>query len=494
MRSFRGIVISPFIVTILTILLDADLTSTASCITRPLYLPVRDVSISLSSTMPRGIAFGIGNPPQHVALQPSLMINSTFIPRYITDDDDGDCYANKASLSSPPCADTYGGGFITARSSTWTTDASKSNLSASEYDRRFNMFTNRTNGYDTLGLEDASNLGISSMPVVLPNGAFGNFSNSPLGLGEDSVFLSALHSSSFIPTKSWGLGPNGLCLGCIDAAAVRGTFVSAPIGNPVEKNCAMQVNVVDVGYKPANGSAQTRISTGTFPACVEPGSSSIILPQTVIDAYAATTGARQGSSDYATYTQFSLSSGKPDGALVFTLAGDFSVAVNLNPQNDSYYWNLPFGVGGWGSYEVGTFVLGQPFTDQVYLKYDDAAKTYGIAGGNNVSRQEIQGLGCELTADTPSAISQGSSSGCKFSTGAVVGAAVGGVFAAFLLMCSCCWLWWRRQMKKYGDQPPGASTQMHSYNDLVPQLVGRDIHEADVGLSSGYTTLRQELQ
>ena len=448
--------------------------------------------------MTRGIALSIGNPPQHVALYPSLMINSTFIPRYVSEDDYEDCY-DVSAPSSAPCSQTYGGGFSAARSSTWNTDASKASLSPSSYDRLFSTSFNRTNGFDTLRVEDASNFAISSMPVVLPKDTFGPFSNSPLGLGEESVFISALQSSSFIPTKSWGLDTNGLCLGCIDAAAANSTFVNVPVGNPVEKNCALQVNVVSVGYNPANGSAEVGISSGTFPACVEPGARSLVLPQTVIDAYAAASSADMSSSKYAAQTKFYLGGAKPDGALVFTLAGDFRVAITLNPMNDSYYWSLPFGVGGWGTYEVGTFVLGQPFTDKIYLKYDDAAKAYGIAGGNTVSTQDIQGLGCELTADTPSVPLSSSSSGGEYPAGAVVGAAFGGILGTFLLTATCCWLWWRRQKGKFASQESdgnigqGQQKQIHRGTDSIPELVGRNVHEADTGKDSGYTQITQEL-
>ncbi|KAJ9661295.1 hypothetical protein H2198_002038 [Neophaeococcomyces mojaviensis] len=449
------------------------------CKARPLYLPIRNVSTSVGSEMTLGIALSIGTPPQHVALHPSLMINSTFVPRYISSDTG--CY-NVSSQPRTPCIARYGGGFHSADSSTWTTNPNNVHIGSASYDRRFTEFSNWTAGYDTLRLEDVSNLEIKAMPLVVPKNEFGPFSNSPLGLAESSVFTSALEASSIIPSRSWGLGPSGLCLGCIDNSAINGTFISQPVGKSTEKNCALPMNIVNVAYQPSNGGAEVKISTGTFTACVEPGAQSLILPQSIINAYVHASGADLSSSSYSYFSKFYLGKSKPDGVLVFTIAGELKVSVTLSPSNDSYYWYLPFGVGGWGNYEIGTFVLGAPFIEKIYLKYDDAARTYSIAGANTGSTsQDIQAIGCQVPPDATLSGTSG------FSIGAIVGTAVGGVLGATLMTLIGCWFWWRKQRSRLGSRqvPPVAAI---SY---PPQLVGNELHEANG--SSSYVRLNQEL-
>ncbi len=471
----------------LHILQHLGLVRAVACKTRPLYLPIRDVWTSVGSDMTRGIALSIGTPPQHLALHPSLMINSTFVPRYISGS--SGCY-NLSSSSQPEtsCIARYGGGFRLDNSSTWTMDPNNAHVNAASYDRRFTDFSNYTAGYDVLRLEDASNLETKAMPLVVPNDEFGQFSNSPLGLAESSVFLSALEASSIIPTRSWGLGPSGLCLGCIDASAINGTLISQPVGEPVEKNCALPMDVIDVVYQPSNGSAEVGISTSTFTACVEPGAQSLILPENIIDAYAGASGANPSSSTYPYFSRFSLDEPKPDGVLVFTIAGNLKVSITLSPSNDSYYWHLPFGVGGWGNYEIGTFVLGGPFTEQVYLKYDDAARTYGIGGAKTAgTSRDIQAVGCQLSSDTPSAGSEPTFGDSGFSIGAIVGTAVGGVLGATLLTLTGCWFWWRNQRNKLA----GAQDVQVAAAHQVPQLLGNDLHEAEG--SSKYVPPEQEL-
>ena len=451
------------LITVLHVLQYISLTRAVSCKTHPLYLPIRNVSTSVGSDMTTGIALSIGTPPQHLALHPSLMINSTFIPRYISGNTG--CYNLSFSQPGTSCVARYGGGFLSAHSSTWTTGAPDAHVSAASYDRRFTEFSNWTAGYDTLRLEDASNVEIKTMPLVVPNEEFGPFSNSPLGLAESSVFMSALEASSVIPTRSWGLGPSGLCLGCTDASAINGTFISNAVREPIEKNCALPMDVTDVAYQPSNGSAEVRISTGTFTACVEPGAASLILPENIVNNYAGASGADPSSSTYPYFSRFALREPKPDGVLIFTIAGNLRVSINLSPRNDSHYWVLPFGEGGWGNYEPGTFVLGAPFVEKIYLKYDDAARTYGIAGANtNGVSPKIQAVGCKVMPDSPSS---------GFSIGAIVGTAVGSVLGTTLLTLAGCWYWWRNQGNKLvaaQDAPIAATHQ-------VPQLVGNELHE-----------------
>ncbi|KAJ9663797.1 hypothetical protein H2201_005518 [Coniosporium apollinis] len=272
---------------------------------------------------------------------------------------------------------------------------------------------------------------------------------------------------------------------------MQSPFVTIPIGNPVEKNCAVQVTVVGVKFQPSNGSAAVGISSGAFPACVEPGSPSLVLPENVRNAFVAASGTVTSSTDYDEHMVFYT---KPNGSLTFTLADKMRVSVQLNATSYSDYWRLPLGVGGWGSYEIGTFTLGQPFTGEIYLRYDDEKREYGLALMNHETHdtEDARAFGCEL---------KGSSSEGGSSRTAIVGGILGTILGALLCVGAAWLLFRKRRLTKQGalqarsDALNGAHVHGESIEmkNGLAQLDSRNVLEAPSGQREGYAPVRQGL-
>ena len=265
----------------------------------------------------------------------------------------------------------------------------------------------------------------------LSNCIFGNF--------HTVSFQYKLH----VPSKSWSLSNESLCLGCVDGNSYTGEFQKFKLADRQKDSglpCLLQVKVESLDYHDGLTSEGVPLIENAFVACVDPGVTLLVLPPD--------TRAGIGEAVGADWVFASSSSSNLGGSfLKFKLEGGLEVDVN-KPGNTTAgaAWimsgqQLSTKTGTWGAYGQDVPVLGQPFTDSVILRWDEATQEYGLANRNSKSdgKTELKPLGCDSFPSIKESVET------TPSVGIIVGSIIGGFVAGPLFGAAAFFFYWRGQ-------------------------------------------------
>ncbi|KAH7357543.1 aspartic peptidase domain-containing protein [Pyrenochaeta sp. MPI-SDFR-AT-0127] len=434
------------------------------CTAPPLNLPIRSVSIA-PGTLSRGIPISIGTPYQQIALVPSLQVDNTFVPRYTKSctQNDGtllpsnDTRRSLSKRDSISCAELYGGGFDPSLSSTFRDNGTNDQIREDWFRRvkysNWHFVTERFTFGDYLEVYVERNEVLPgkrnlTTTFMLPDDGslFGNMSASALGLTPKSTLMKALHDGKIIPSTSWSLTNESLCLGCIDENSHRGDFKTF---KPADRNeqdglpCLLQTKVEALNYHPDAQTEGATVIDKTFNACIDPGITFLVLPP---DARQNLPGIlnRDVLARHDDYTVFKGPPKNETGILTFKFEGGFAVNITVPGAGDvdareTGSWKLPIGKGAWGAYGEDVPVLGRPFTDHVVLRWDEIAQEYGMANMNSEAnkKESLKPLGCEGFPTTDKTVQT------TPRTSIIVGSILGG-FAGGLLFAAAGVFFFRR--------------------------------------------------
>ncbi|KAF2627559.1 hypothetical protein BU25DRAFT_458456 [Macroventuria anomochaeta] len=391
------------------------------CAAPPLNLPLRTISVA-PGTFSHGIPISIGIPPQQLVLTPSLSLDTPFIPRYT----DSCIYAADASRPANAtrwngrdgkivCAGIYGGGFVPTLSTSFFDNGTNSPVSEAWFKRaRFSdwhfmtdkfVFADYLEAYvqQNAALPEKRNLTTS---FILPDegATFGGLSSSVLSLTPGSRLLEALYSEGMVPSKSWSLSNDSLCLGCVDENAYTGEFQNFKLADRDKDGglpCLLQAKVETLDYYSDGSSAGVALLDDAFVACIDPGVMSLVLPT---DAYTKLPEV-VGADVKAAFEWSATSAGLPKNSssfLRFKLTGDLEVDVMLpragvEDVKDPSGQPLGIETGSWGAYGQGVPVLGKLFTASIVLRWDEVTQEYGAARRNPKAseKSDLEPLGCD---------------------------------------------------------------------------------------------------
>ena len=432
----------------------------SQCAAPPINLPLRTVSVA-PGALSHGIPISIGTPPQQLVLTPSLQLDTTFIPRYTNS-----CvYGAGASIPANDtrwdgrdgmtvCAGIYGGGFVPSLSTSFFDNGTSSPVSEAWFKiARFSDWHFMTDEFifaDYMGAYVQQNEMLpgkrnTTTSFILPNeGArFGGLGNSALSLTPSSRLVEALYTEGMIPSKSWSLSNESLCLGCIDENAHTAEFVSfklADRGTNEGLPCLLQVKVESLDYHDDASSTGVALLKNAFVACIDPAVAFLVLPTD------ARTKLREviGSDGNANDDWFATTSDplkNRDGFLRFRLDGNLEVDVAISGPGEAGEKVLAIQSGSWGAYGEDVPVLGIPFTGSTVLRWDEATQEYGLAKKNPKAngKSDLKPLGC----DQFPALSR--SRETTPNVGIIVGSIVGGFAAGLLFAAAAVFFYWRGQ-------------------------------------------------
>jgi hypothetical protein len=461
----------------------------AKCAAPPLSLAYRNSSIA-PGVLTQGVPIQLGNPWQQVALTPSLQLDGTFIPRYTNSCVQvGDARVNGTNgrrgvpvglglgrRDGVPglfeenavgeaeggkdvwlqCEETYGGGYVPSSSPTFH-DTGANDREAEWWFEKvgysdWHFITEAFRFADYLDVFVATNGGVGPADgkknttatfVLADEGKpFGDLGASLLGLTPGSTLLKELHDAGIIPSTSWTLTNESLCLGCMDETVSKGEF---QIFKPADREkdaalpCLIQAKVEALNWHPDTMHEGATIITKSFMACIDPGVKFLVLPDEARTTFKNVVD-RSVQAEYEDYMLFKGPPKEGIGLLTVKLEGGLEVNMTVPgagaaSAQESGSWKVAFGKGGWGAYGNQTFVLGKPFTDQVVIRWDSDKQEYGIAPVNTDTSRvpSLKPLGCEDFPDV------GAGDGSKHSgtgvlIGSVLGAFVSGVFVALALL------------------------------------------------------------
>lgn len=431
----------------------------AQCAVPPLVLPVRIASVA-PGILSHGIPISLGTPPQYLVFTPSLQLNTPFIPRYTNS-----CiYAAETQVpisdtrwrdndSRSVCMGIYGGAFVPEQSASFFDNGTNSPVSEPWFKRtRFADWRFMTESFiftDYLEVYAEQNDVLSkkrnvTTSFILPNenATFGGLGGSVMSLTSDSRLLETLVAEGMAPSKSWTLSEESLCLGCIDGHSYSGefqTFKVADRGRDSGLPCLLQVEIKSLDYHDGPTSEGVPMIENAFAACVDPGVPFLVLPTDTRAALHEAAGANWMSNlsrapdSSGSFLRFKLESGlevdirKPD-----------NTAAGAAPMSNEQLFSE---VGAWGAYGQNVPVLGQPFTNSVVLRWDEATEEYGLANRNLKSdgEKKLKPLGCDsfpsmrrFVETTPE-------------VGVIVGSIVGGFVAGLLFAAAATFFHWRGQ-------------------------------------------------
>lgn len=459
-------------VAIAAALLVVSPASAGKCAAPPLNLPYRDVSV-VPGVLHRGIALQIGSPWQSVALVPSLQINDTFLTRYtntcISDVPITTTQARRNHVDRAPatktlaarnhdaspglfsdanstaggedgytkCAQLYGGAYNPSLSS--SSGGNKQDDQGLHFLTDMWRFGDYLDVYTTTNdaLPAKSNI-TSTFQIAQAGETFSGYGSALLGLTPNSTLLEALVQAQMVPSTSWTLTNESLCLGCGDAALSTGawhTFVPSDIHADPKLPCLIHAKVEALNWRPRKGTEGATLIQETFTACIDPGVKFMVLPSNASDTFKKVVG-RKVKAEYDDYTVFNGPATNETGTLSFRIEGGLEVNVSLPGAGEAAaeqdgMWTVPVGKGGWGAYGNETWVLGKPFTDRVVLRWDGEKKEYGIANRNTdpTPKPDMLPLGCDAFPNVEKSVT--STPGTGILVGSVVGGFVGGLAFAF---------------------------------------------------------------
>ncbi|KAJ4292598.1 hypothetical protein N0V90_009261 [Kalmusia sp. IMI 367209] len=446
-------------------LLLISLATADKCAAPPLNLPYRNISIT-PGELHTGIPLQIGRPWQLIALVPSLQIDDTFVPRYtntciytepistnsthmnstkeeaqiLERDTHIETFEDTPSQGEDcwlKCAQVYGGAYNPVLSTTF--EENRTNNQA------FHYFADIWRFEDFLDVYSATNDALpveknltSTFLIAEESKTFGGYGGALLGLTPNSTLLEALAGADMVPSTSWSLTNESLCLGCVDATAHAGdwhSFKPADRDADAALPCLIQAKVEALNWHPRAGVEGATLIQETFTACIDPGVSFLVLPTNATATFEEIVE-RSAEARNEDSTVFDGPPANDTGILTFRIEGDLVVNVSIPGAGDAGTeqlgdWTVPIGKGGWGAYGNQTWVLGKPFTDRVVLRWDGEKKEYGIANLNTdpARRPDIQPLGCDSFLKIERSVT--STPGTGILVGSIVGGFVGGLAFAF---------------------------------------------------------------
>lgn len=435
------------------------------CVAPPLNLPIKFFS-DASRVLPHGVPVSIGIPPQQLVLTPSLQLDTSFIPRYTNSCIyalDTPIPANDTRWSNQDgrilCASVFGGGFVPGLSMTFHDNGTNDQINEAWFREigfsDWHFVTERFLFADYVESYVQRNQVLPSKPnvtvsFILPdeNATFGGLSSSALSLTPESRLLAALFEAEMVPSKSWSLTNETLCLGCVDNNAYTGEFRAFNLTARNLKDrppCLLQVEVEALYHHSDVESVGVALIDEAFIACIDPGVRFLVFPADVntrlFEALGEDTKVTRNLST-------SLEGPPTNGSnfLTFKLAGGFEVNVTIPDvkragAKEINKWTLAEGNENLGAYGQGVPVLGKPFTDSIVLRWDEKAQEYGMAKKSSRAdgKSDLNPLGCD---DFPPI---SNSMDAAPDVGVIVGSIVGGFVAGLLFAAVGMFFYWRGQ-------------------------------------------------
>jgi hypothetical protein len=485
----------------------------AECAAPPLVLPIRAASVA-PEIISHGIPILLGTPPQYIVLTPSLQLDTPFIPRYTNS-----CVfaantlvpANDTRWTDQDgrlvCAELYGGAFVPELSTTFFDNGTNSPVSEAWFkttrfsDWRFMtdsfMFTDYIEAYAVQNdlLPDRRNVTTS---FILPNegATFGGLGASPLSLTPGSQVLEKLAAEGVVPSKSWALSNESLCLGCVDENVYTGEFQNFKVADRGKDGglpCLLQVKVESFDYHADMASEGVPLTQNAFAACVDPGAQSLVLPPDV-RAELHKTGGGDVEGLHKWVSSSSSASNSSSSFLRFKLEGGLQVdvrkpeSVKADAASINNQWLLQQD-DAWGAYGEDVPVLGKQFTDAVVLRWDETTQEYGLANRNPKAdgRKNLKPLGCDDFPSTSKSVET------TPSVGIIVGSIIGGFSAGLLFAAAAVFFYSRGQRgvkSKYEAMRGEDAVSLRTVN-----TGGRTLESRMSGTSSlPATSLRESLR
>jgi hypothetical protein len=473
--------------------LVASPTSATRCAAPPLNLPYRNVSIT-PGYLTQGIPIQLGTPWQQIALTPSLQLDNTFIPRFTNTCVHNDVMPMDKNTTSSKrelglwrrdghpgsfeenggdqaeggeygawegenwwvkCSETYGGGYVPASSPTFHDNGTNDQIREWWFKKQdykdWHFVTESFQFVDYLAVYTKTTEGVpgedkkqmmESFILTDEGQLFGGVGASLLSLTPGSAILTSLYGNGIIPSTSWTLSNESLCLGCVDKASPQGDFqIFKPADRETDEKlpCLIQTKVEALNWHPTPNIEGATIIDESFIACIDPGVKFLVLPNDARATFKKVID-RDVKGEYEDYILFKGPPKDDMGVLTFKLEGGLEVNVTIPGAGkvgaeENGNWQVPIGKGGWGSYGNQTYVLGKPFTDHIVLQWNGNKQEYGIANANTDPNRklDLQPLGC----DEFPRVAKGNgtkSTGNGILIGSVLGAFVGGLVVALALL------------------------------------------------------------
>ncbi|KAI4911232.1 uncharacterized protein J4E92_010287 [Alternaria infectoria] len=448
---------------------------------KPLLLPWANNTVSADGTvLTRGISFAIGTPPQPFSLTPSTLSDNLFI------NNAAECVA----ATNTSCIGQLGGIYDSATSTTfkevdyatWTGSRESVDLAyASSYiffddaaafglkpdANKFATFPMYTNG-STDTSADALMKNEPSYRATLP-------------LGMDSSFLNYLVDAGQASSRTYGLWAGSeseeapqdglIVVGGYDESRLKSAATTFPMFSDCPTCAILTAITYDVGGKSTTLFADAK---DTLVVHLDPFSSDIRLPAAMLDNLAA---AETTAFWNETSRHFELPTDPaPAGTITVTLSdmgtpgGDASkpsVATYKSVIPAAELYSRPRAYNAAGLYEVDNATvfnmavtnqtgpstmtigtLGLPFFTQNYLIVDPDAQNFQLAPAVVTAADP---KGADAKVKQVCRVLPGAKA--KTQIGPIVGAAIGGIVGALLIVAL---VWWLRRRKN------NANGQRHS--------------------------------
>ncbi|KAF3041683.1 hypothetical protein E8E12_004396 [Didymella heteroderae] len=125
----------------------------------------------------------------------------------------------------------------------------------------------------------------------------------------------------------------------------------------------------------------------------------------------------------------------PGSRMLETLVAEGVVPTSMGNQQ------LSTEDGTWGAYGQDVPVLGQPFTDSIVLRWDEATQEYGLANRNPKSdaKKSLKPLGCDSFPSVKKSV------GTTPNVGIIVGSTIGGLVTGLLFAAAAMFFYFRGQ-------------------------------------------------
>lgn len=248
---------------------------------QPFLLRLSNCSISADPTdYPDGVnswglLVSIASPPQELCLVPSTVVNNTAVVG-------AEICSSKTqtNINTDQCLSSHGGFFNESMATSAFNAASPQDILApddvwDEFNPNFTTAGNTTIQFSSITLPD--------YPIAIISSGT-NFSESQLGLANDSVFLHSLVSAGLISVPGFGIlagsqsvnSPRAghIVFGGYDAASLAGPFTNYSLSNTTgagQRACSLQVVVEELTLVRPGYPDEVLIWDGDpMPSCIEP--------------------------------------------------------------------------------------------------------------------------------------------------------------------------------------------------------------------------------
>ncbi|KAH7305129.1 aspartic peptidase domain-containing protein [Rhexocercosporidium sp. MPI-PUGE-AT-0058] len=342
--------------------------ATGECSIPPLYLPWRNITVSLDGlAVTRGIELGIGTPSQIFSLRPATTLNNTRISNVL------EC----VSLSNISCIGAAGGVFDATKSSTYEVSI-RNAWNGSQADQE-----TATGSYvyfnDVLKFE--RNGSVLGFPLV--NAGLDGGPDNGIPLGVDSSFLSAATKSLVAPSSAWSLWAGSrslnpvdgaLIIGGYDSSRTLGNFTTLPIGTWTSAQpCPLQVSVGQIKYTFANGTSVNLLAAAESPlnACLDTAHQRFTFAPAVAGMFGNITG--YNTSSLLTGLNYPIAD-RPNGNLTVILSNGYTTVI---PNEELF--TVKRGSDEYGRYAITNASLVE--TGISYNAKSDPANIRAVLGG-----------------------------------------------------------------------------------------------------------------